>query len=198
MAVIVVATRVARRTLDALLILVIGLVVATVVVARVIPQLTGGTVFVVGGGSMEPYLPVGAAVVAFPVATEDLRVEQVVSVRVGPQRAVFTHRIIRIVERDDGLWLATQGDANPEPDPSLIRASAVVGRVDWQVPYLGYLVALLGSIPGVAFVVSLSGFLLAGAWLLETLEDDQRAARRRPATGLAAGSAAGSAAGNAG
>ncbi|MEW6223316.1 MAG: signal peptidase I [Chloroflexota bacterium] len=193
MAVIVVATRVARRTLDALVILVIGLVVATVVVARVIPQLTGGTVFVVGGGSMEPHLPVGAAVVAFPVATEDLRVEQVVSVRVGPQRAVFTHRIIRIVAREDGLWLATQGDANPEPDPSLVRASAVIGRVDWQVPYLGYLVALLGSIPGVAFVVSLSGFLLAGAWLLETLEDDQRAARRRHATGLAAGSAAGSA-----
>jgi signal peptidase len=189
MAAIVVATRVARRTLDALLILVIALVIATVVVARVIPQLTGGQVFVVGGGSMEPYLPLGSAVVAVPVAAEDLRVEQVVSVRVGPRKAVFTHRIIRIVEREDGLWLATQGDANPEPDPSLIPASAVVGRVDWQVPYLGYLVTLLSSISGVAFVVSLSGFLLAGAWLLETLEDDQRAARRRPASGLAPGTA---------
>jgi len=179
MAVLVVATRVARRTLDALLILVIALVLATVAIARVIPMATGGSTFVVGGGSMEPVIPLGAAVVAFPVAAADLRVEQVVSVRVGPQKAVFTHRIIRLVEREDGLWLATQGDANPEPDPSLIPASSVIGRVDWQVPFIGYLVTLLGSVAGVAFVLSLSGFLLAGAWLLETLEDDQRAARRR-------------------
>jgi signal peptidase len=139
---------------------------------------------------MEPIIPMGAAVVAFPVAAQDLRTEQVISVRVGPQKAVFTHRIIRIVEREDGLWLATQGDANPEPDPSLVPASAVIGRVDWQIPDLGFLIALLSSISGVAFVLSLAGFLLAGAWLLETLEDDQRAARRRPTGGLAPGAAA--------
>lgn len=182
MAVLGVVIRVARRTLDALLIFVIALVLGTVVIARVIPQLTGGHTLVVGGGSMEPSIPLGAAVVAFPVAAGDLRVEQVVSVRVGPRKAIFTHRIIRLVAREDGLWLATQGDANPEPDPSLIPASAVIGRVDWQVPYAGFLVTLLGSVSGVAFVLSLAGFLLAGAWLLETLEDDQRAARRRPTT----------------
>jgi signal peptidase I len=184
MGAIVFATRLARRTLDLLLILIIALVLGTVLLGRVVPQLTGDQTFVVGGRSMEPVIPMGAAVVAVPVAAEDLRPEQVVSVRVGERQAVFTHRIIRLVEREDGLWLATQGDANPEPDPSLIPATAVIGRVDWQVPYMGYLITLMSTVSGVAFLVSMAGFLLAGAWLLETLEDDQREARRPPA-GLA-------------
>ena len=180
---VVAATRLARRTLDVLLVLQVVLVLGTVVLARVAPAVTGGTTFVVGGGSMEPTIPVGAAVMPVPVDPGDLRVGHVVSVRAGTQQAVFTHRIVRLVERDDGLWLATRGDANAEPDPSIVPASSVIGRVHWMLPYAGYLVALLSSINGVVFLVSIAGFLLAGAWILETLEDDQRDAIRRRARG---------------
>ena len=47
-------TRLARRTLDVLLVLLIALVLATVVIARGVPWVTGGSTFIVGGGSMEP------------------------------------------------------------------------------------------------------------------------------------------------
>ena len=179
MSLVMTLTRIARRILDILLIGLIVLVVATVLVARVIPALTGGSTFVVGGGSMEPTIPFGSVVIATPVARRDLAVGDIVSVKVGTQEAIFTHRITRLVPRDDGLWIETKGDANGQPDPSIIPATAVIGRVAVTLPYAGYAVRLLSTAQGVMFLLALGIFVLAGAWLLETLEIDQVVARRR-------------------
>ena len=174
-------TRIARRTLDVLLLLLIGLVVVTMVIARGIPAVTGGATFVVGGGSMEPTIPLGSAVVAVPVAATDLTVGDIVSLKAGEQHAVFTHRIIRLAERDGAVWLATQGDANTAADPSLVPATDVIGRVSLSIPLAGYLVMVMSSIQGMLFLVSLGVFVLAGAWILETLEDDLAESVRRRA-----------------
>lgn len=136
-------TRVARRGLDVLLLLLIGLAVATLVIARGIPIVVGGATFVVAGGSMEPTLPLGSAVVAAPVAASDLAVGDIVSLRVGEHHTVFTHRIIRLVERDGAVWIATEGDANTAPDPSLVPATDVIGRVSLSIPLAGYLIMVL-------------------------------------------------------
>src|SRR3954463_2249022 len=42
-------------------------------------------------------------------------------------------RITRIVDRSDGRWVETKGDANGDVDPSIVPASAVVGRVALQL-----------------------------------------------------------------
>ena len=128
-------TRLARRMLDVLLGVLILFVLGIVVIARVIPAVTGGGTFVVGGGSMEPAIPLGAVVVAIPVATDQLAPGDIVSVRVGEQQALFTHRIVRLVDRADGVWLETKGDANDDPDPSIIPATSVVGRVAVTIPH---------------------------------------------------------------
>lgn len=172
-------TRVSRRTLDVLLMAVIGIVIGVLVLARALPALTGGQAFVVGGGSMEPAIPRGAAVLAVPVAAGRLAVGDVVSLRIGDRQTVFTHRITRLIFRTDGLWLETKGDANREADPSLVPATMVVGRVEVSLPLAGYLVTILGSAQGIALFVSLAGFLLAGAWLLESLGQDQLETVRR-------------------
>jgi signal peptidase len=175
------ATRLARKSLDLLLIALILLVLATVVIARVIPWMTGGATYVVGGGSMEPTLPLGSVVFAVPVAPDQLAVGDVVSVQVGEQKAVFTHRITRLVDVDGERWLETKGDANDKKDPSIVPVTAVIGRVDTYVPYAGYAVRLLSTSQGVLFLLALGVLVLAGAWLLESLEIDQEIARARKA-----------------
>jgi signal peptidase I len=189
------ATRVARRVLDALLILVILVVIAAVVLARGIPFVTGGATYVIGGGSMEPTIAKGSAVIDLPVTHEQLAVGDIVTVQVGEQKVIFTHRIVRLVPRDDGLWIQTKGDANEDVDPSIIPATSVVGRVDTVVPYAGFALVLLSSGQGVMFLLALAVMLLAGAWLLESVEIDQeialrRAARERLARAAASGDAA--------
>ena len=179
-------TRAIRRTLDVLLIAVILVVLATIAIARIIPSVTGGSTFVVGGGSMEPTIPFGSVVIVTPVDTSDLHVGDVVSMRVGKAEAVFTHRIVRLVPRDDGLWIETKGDNNAKPDPSIIPASTVVGRLQVSIPYAGYAVRLLSTGPGVLFLLAIGVMILAGAWFLESLELDQEVARRRAARARAA------------
>lgn len=165
------------RVIDAVLVALIALVLAVLVLARVVPM-GGHPVFIVGGPSMEPTLPVGGVVVLDPVAPEALAVGDVVSLRSGPSKALFTHRITRIVERLDGRWIETKGDANVAPDPSITPASAVVGRVAWAVPAIGYAVALLSSISGTLLVLASGGLLLLLGWVLESIARERRA--RRP------------------
>ena len=188
------ATRGLRRALDFALVALIALALAGVFFGRILPML-GPTTLVVRGPSMTPSIPVGALVVANPVDPAALAVGDVVSIRVGPEQAVFTHRISRVVLHQGEIWIETKGDANAEPDPAIIPASAVIGRVSAAVPLLGYLVALLSTLSGALLLVGVAGALLMGAWILESfeldvvVEEEERAAlpARGPVLGVAAG-----------
>ena len=177
----------ARRLLDLLLLAAIAAVLVTIIVTRIVPALTGTTTLVIAGRSMEPAIPLGSVVVAVPVAPGALRVGDVVSLTTGPGRATFTHRIERMVARDGDPWIATRGDANASPDPSIVPATAVIGRIEVTIPMLGYLVTILSSTPGILFALGLVGSLLVAAWLLEGLELDQRAVPPRGARNVGGG-----------
>jgi signal peptidase len=183
------ATATARRVLDAVLIALILVALFGVILGKVVP-LTGRQTIVVGGRSMEPAISLGAAIVVAPVAAADLRVGDVVSLRAGPDRALYTHRIIEVVDRPDGRWLRTKGDANPAADPTLVHASAIDGRVQLAIPLAGYLIALLSIPTGVLFMIGLAATLLAAVWLLESLELDS-SDRRRFAEGTSSRGSAG-------
>ena len=102
-----------------------------------------------------------------------LAVGDVVTLHAGEKSAIYTHRIIEVVDRPDGRWIRTKGDANATPDPTLIHSSAVVGRTELAIPLVGYLLALLSIPAGVLFLVGMAATLLASAWLLESLELDR-------------------------
>ena len=169
MRVLAAATAGLRRCLDFLLIVLVVTVLVGVLLAKLVP-LTGRQTIVIGGGSMEPAIGLGSAIVINAVAAESLRVGDVVTLQVGPDKAFFTHRIIDVVDRADGRWIRTKGDANEAPDPTLVHASAVIGRSEFSIPLAGYLIALLSVPTGVLFLVGLGATLLAAAWLLESLE----------------------------
>jgi signal peptidase I len=151
---------------NVLLVVLAVLSLGIAVLARVVP-LTGRMTYVVSGPSMAPALPVGSAIVVEPVDPATLVVGDVVSVRSGPASAIFTHRIIRIVQREEFQWLETKGDANGSADPSIVPATNVLGRVSIVIPYAGYLVALGSQPSGMVLVLSVGLLLLIVAWLLD-------------------------------
>ncbi|HEY7131396.1 MAG TPA: signal peptidase I [Candidatus Limnocylindrales bacterium] len=158
-----------RRIVDLALIALILVVLFGVILGKLVP-LTGRSTIAVGGRSMEPALQLGSAIVVEPVSPDALNVGDVVSMRIQEANAIFTHRVQLVVDRPDGRWVQTKGDANAEPDPTLVPASAIIGRVLVSVPLMGYVLALLSMPIGVIFVVGLAATLLAVAWLLESLE----------------------------
>jgi signal peptidase len=166
-----------RRIVDSLLIFLIMVVLLGMILGRLVP-LTGRTTLIIGGGSMEPTLQVGSAVVVDPVAPTDIHVGDVVSLRSGSTlQAIFTHRVTRIVPRDGTVWIETKGDANKDVDPSITSTANVIGRVSMTIPYVGFLLALLSAPSGIIFVLCLAMVLLLLVWLLESFEIDAVAAR---------------------
>ena len=54
-----------------------------------------------------------------------------------------------------------------------MHASAIVGRAEIVIPLAGYLIVLLSIPTGVLFLIGLAASLMAGAWLLESLEQER-------------------------
>jgi signal peptidase len=160
-----------RRIVDIGLVVVVLVVLVAIGLARGAPFI-GRQSIVIGGGSMEPTIGLGSAIVIHAVDPATLRVDDIVSMRVGPGQATFTHRIIAVIDRQDGRWIRTKGDANATSDPTLVPTTAVIGRVELVVPLAGYLVAVLSLPTGVMFVLGLAATLLAIAWLLESVEPE--------------------------
>ena len=158
-----------RQIVDLAIVLLVGVLLVGVALVKGAP-LIGRETMVIGGGSMEPAIALGSAVVIRPADPLTLATGDVVSIQVGPDRTTFTHRIVAVIDRADGRWIRTQGDANAAPDPTLVPAAAVIGRVEAVIPMAGYVLALLSLPMGVVFVLGLAATLLTLAWLLDPRE----------------------------
>ena len=94
----------------------------------------------VASGSMAPTIPVGAMVVIQPVEIEEILPGDVITFQ-SPEvmDTVVTHRVVEVSVVGGERVFRTQGDANEDPDLNLLPASRVLGRVLFDLPYLGYL-----------------------------------------------------------
>jgi signal peptidase len=126
--------------------------------------LQGRTLHVVESGSMEPAYPVGSALVVSPVEPSAVRVGMTITFQdpTAPARLV-SHRVVEVIERPNGYFFRTRGDANLAADPFPVSGSALRGRVVWHVPKLGSVllelrwprgfIALVG-VPGLALLLT--------------------------------------------
>ena len=147
-----------------------------------IEELTGHQLFIVGGGSMEPAIPIGSLVVVSRTDANSVAVGSVITVR-ADNGVVFTHRVVRVVDLADGRYYATKGDANQGPDGSLVPARAILGTADTIVPFAGYLQQYLSNAAGFVVVLGTLGGLFLTYLLLQMVEpslDSSPATTRNP------------------
>jgi signal peptidase I len=178
-----------RRLLEiALLVFVVG-AVGLAVAAQLAPA-SGHGLYAVRTGSMIPSIDVGTLVVATRVDAAEVRPGDVITFTVG-SGATLTHRVISVTPTDDGPVFATKGDANATADPVATRSDQLKGRIEWQLPLLGYLLAMLAMPSGIAALFSIGATLLTAVWLLDEIEagddeDELDDLRRQVEAGLAA------------
>ena len=143
------------------------------------------SLIVIAGSSMEPALPRGALIGPAVVDPADIAADDILTVR-ADNNVIVTHRVARVVDLPEGRFFELKGDANATADPQLVPAGAVIGRVDLQVPYAGYVLALLSMPSGLIFLLTALGGVLVAIWLLEDLEAGASASARRRTTPRAA------------
>jgi len=162
-----VIVRWARRLLSVAFAVLAIAVLGVGVGARLAPA-AGYELFSIRSGSMEPAVPVGSLAIVARDASA-LKEGEAVAFRLRSE-VVVTHRIVEVIETDAGTFLRTQGDANEDPDPSLVPATAVVGPVQVSLPLIGFLLAMLAMPIGLVAILSVAATLITAIWLLEELE----------------------------
>jgi len=143
-----------------LVLLIIALVSAMVIYGAIS---TGSIKFLTGtGSSMEPTITQNDVIIIVPVNPELLKVGDIITYERemdGGNKIIFvTHRI---VELDDGL-IKTKGDAMPEMDGYIVRASDVQGKVVGRIPFAALLVRFVHTNLGYALFVLIPASLLIG------------------------------------
>jgi len=140
-------------------------------------------------GSMQPALKVGGLVVIKPAEGQGIKMGDVISFKLPGIDTPICHRVIDIVETDEGLFFQTMGDANEEPDLALVSVQDVTGRAVFYAPYVGYLghlsqfgrtrVALMGKrFPVAVLLITAMGLAFISLTLKSTLEDIFRPSKR--------------------
>lgn len=133
--------------------------IVIVVALFLLPRFGGWRFDAVLSGSMEPALPVGGVVFIKPVEPADIGPGDIIAYRSG--ELLITHRIVDVIDEGE-LSFITKGDANESPDLSPVPAASVVGKVIFDVPYLGYLAAFVKTPLGFLLAIVLPGLAIIG------------------------------------
>jgi signal peptidase I len=131
--------------------------------AMVVPSLLGGRALTVLSGSMEPAVGVGDIVINSSVSPADVRVGDIVTFPDPEQSSrLITHRVRQVRIADGVAHFVTKGDNTNAIERWDLPARGSIGRVEYRIPLLGFLVFWLhGPFARIALIV-LPALLLAG------------------------------------
>ena len=113
-------------------------------------------------GSMTPVMPVGSVGVVQPTPPDRIVVGDVLTFSSEDHSGMLvTHRVVEILREGDGAFsFRTKGDANEDPDRSLVLEDAVEGRVLWILPGAGLLNTFMNDHKNLWLVFPMLGVLV--------------------------------------
>jgi len=119
--------------------------IALLLVVSVLPITGNYKVLTVLSGSMQPDIKMGSVVVVKPHSTSsgqaDYKIGDIITFgEISKTKTPTTHRIYEIkVENSQPIYI-TKGDANNAPDQKEITGKEIIGKVLFDIPYVGYAV----------------------------------------------------------
>ena len=145
------------------LVVLIGLIVILLYLAigskgNGLPFLQNYQMFTVLSGSMEPTLNVGGVIIVEkvdPMTLQEGDIITFISNDTSLSGQVVSHRIIQVVDNNNGRMFITKGDANEDRDDAAAVPTNVIGRVIFHIPYLGYLLNFMKTRNGFFFLLLL-------------------------------------------
>lgn len=116
---------------------------------------------VVQSGSMAPDIKMGSVVMVKPA--ENYNIGDVISFgKMTKTEWPTTHRIYDIkVVGNEALYI-TKGDTNNAPDPKQVSHGDIIGKVLFDIPYLGYAVNFAKKPIGFALIIIVPAAVIIG------------------------------------
>jgi len=145
-------------------------VIALLLIVSVFPIPGNYKVMTVLSGSMEPAIKMGSIVVVKPV--DDYKIGDIITF--GPyskKKPPTTHRIYDIEVVEGKPVYITKGDANNAPDNRKITKKDIVGKVLFDVPYLGYAVETARKPIGFVLLIIIPAVIIIYDEIRKTVEE---------------------------
>ena len=129
-----------------------------------VPSIGGVFPLIVLTDSMKDEIAGGDLIICHQIDAEDVEKGMIISFvdPAGNGTSIVTHRVIEIVEKEDGLFFRTKGDYNPTEDKELVPAANLVGVYDMKIPGMGSVAMFMQSSTGLVVCVVLPIILLVG------------------------------------
>jgi signal peptidase len=107
---------------------------------------------------MEPRIHTGSIVVDH--VSSDYKLKDIITFKITGSKDTVTHRIVKVNQKAGGVSYQVKGDANPTPDPDPVLKTNVVGKVFFSIPFLGFLIAFIRSIPGLIIFIAIPALII--------------------------------------
>ncbi len=167
--------RILRRIIDILLTIVIyNMVLVSITAMNRIDQISilDYKAYVITTDSMEPNLKSGDVVVEKEEKEENLKVNDIITYQKGESK--ITHRITRIVKKENQNVYMTKGDNNKIEDTDGITYDKILGKEVIRIPFIGKIINLLNN--QIVFLIFIFMLLLLYFWriVIEEKKENRR------------------------
>lgn len=133
--------------------------------------------YVIISPSMIPAINVQDAVVTVRVSEDKIKINDIItfiSKEIETQGTPITHRVIGIVETENGIKYRTKGDNNNTEDFALIAPNEVIGKVYLRIPLIGYVQTFLTKPIGWLLVIVVPCLFIIGGDVLKLVKSSAK------------------------
>lgn len=126
-----------------------------------VPQTVGAdNSYVVLSGSMQPTMYPGDAVIVEDVSTSQIESGDIITFERSGADQTTTHRVVEVVQQDNGVAYRTAGDNSEAVDQQLVQPGEIEGRVPavagypFVIPLIGYVINFASTQMGFVLLVA--------------------------------------------
>lgn len=146
------------------ILLIMAFVVFTLVQSRITgepPNIAGHQMYIVLGGSMSPAFEAGSLAFLKPVDPKTIETGDIITyTSASGGDGLTTHRVMEVHAEEGGLSFTTRGDANDVNDSAPVLAHNIVGRVEFAVPFAGFVMDFAQTRAGLLSLIMIPGALI--------------------------------------
>ncbi|WWU64297.1 signal peptidase I [Clostridium baratii] len=114
-------------------------------------------------GSMSPTINPGSLIIVKEIDSNEVKEGDIITFKGSSTSNLTTHRIVEVIEKNNNIKFQTKGDANDVLDPMLVDEGLLVGKVVFNIPYMGKVMSFINQYR-VVIVVLIIAYLCFGTF----------------------------------
>lgn len=114
-------------------------------------------------GSMSPTIKPRSLIIVKGIDSNEVKEGDIITFKGSSKSNLTTHRVVEVIDKNNNIKFQTKGDANDVLDPMLIDEGLLVGKVIFDIPYMGKVMSFINQYR-VIIVIIIIAYLCFGTF----------------------------------